>query len=351
MAGADIRASHAVRAAPASQRPPLTEPDAEAAEGFARRPLRRQALLLAQIGLSAGLLAYLILKVDPKEAASAVMNGEPYLLGIAALQLALQIPLLALRWSMISASLGAAMPIRVALGYSWIGAFAAQVVPSVGGDALRMWLHWVRYRSRRIAIYGVALERLVMVASLLALISGSYAGLTARGVPPAAVTTAMLLLAGVVVAAAVLVRYGDQSFRHSRFLPVRVLGHAAADVARFLRDGPRMAAVFILACVSYVNMAVVMWFIARGLHLDLALGDCIFLTPLVVFAAMLPISLGGWGVREGAAVLLFGLAGLSQPQALALSVLFGLLTIAVSLPGALIWLGTGASRLRKRHRE
>src|SRR5206468_12327968 len=128
------------RAAPASQRSPLTQPNAGASRGFGRRPLRRQALLIAQIGLSAGLLTYLILKVDPEQAAAAVMNGDPYLLGLAVLPLALQIPLLALRWSMINASLGGAMPVGVALGYSWIGAFAGQVVPSVGGDALRMWL-------------------------------------------------------------------------------------------------------------------------------------------------------------------------------------------------------------------
>jgi hypothetical protein len=54
---------------------------------------------------------------------------------------------------------------------------------------------------------------------------------------------------------------------------------------------------------------------------------------------MLPISFAGWGLREGAMVVAFRLAGVPAEAALGASILFGLCLLASSLPGAVIWLG------------
>ncbi len=282
-----------------------------------------------------------------------VFNGDPLLLAIAVLQLGVQIPLVAWRWSLITASLGGAMPFRVALRYSWIGAFAGQILPSVGGDAVRMWLFWSRYASRHIAVYGVMLERLVIVVALLVLLIVLQSGLDARGVPVAVAGTAALLLVGIAAATGALVFLGKglRKLKESGFLPVRAVHYAAADTRRLLTDVPRTSLVFALSFASYLNMGIVMWMIGLGLNLRVSLADCMVLTPLIVLAAMLPISLGGWGVREGAAILLFGLAGLARPEALALSVVFGLCTIAVTLPGSVLWFVQDRAGERWRMRQ
>jgi hypothetical protein len=54
--------------------------------------------------------------------------------------------------------------------------------------------------------------------------------------------------------------------------------------------------------------------------------------------AMLPISLAGWGLREGAAVVAFGALGLPADQALGASIAFGLTLAAVSMLGGILWL-------------
>jgi uncharacterized protein (TIRG00374 family) len=63
-----------------------------------------------------------------------------------------------------------------------------------------------------------------------------------------------------------------------------------------------------------------------------------FLFPIVLLFSMLPVSLGGWGVREGVMVLLFGLVGTPREDALAISVLFGICSTIAGLPGAVAWL-------------
>jgi len=52
----------------------------------------------------------------------------------------------------------------------------------------------------------------------------------------------------------------------------------------------------------------------------------------------IPISIGGWGVREGAMVTAFALVGVPGEGALVLSLLFGVIGLVVSLPGGIVWL-------------
>jgi uncharacterized membrane protein YbhN (UPF0104 family) len=59
--------------------------------------------------------------------------------------------------------------------------------------------------------------------------------------------------------------------------------------------------------------------------------------PTVLFLSMLPISIAGWGVREGAMVGALAVVGVPAHQSLALSICFGLALVFISLPGGLIW--------------
>jgi len=58
----------------------------------------------------------------------------------------------------------------------------------------------------------------------------------------------------------------------------------------------------------------------------------------VALVANLPISVGGWGVRETAMIALFGLIGVPASATLVLSIQLGLLSLIVALPGGLLWL-------------
>jgi hypothetical protein len=55
----------------------------------------------------------------------------------------------------------------------------------------------------------------------------------------------------------------------------------------------------------------------------------------VALVANLPISIGGWGVRETAVILLFGYIGVTANAALMLSLQLGVLSLLVALPGGI----------------
>ena len=61
--------------------------------------------------------------------------------------------------------------------------------------------------------------------------------------------------------------------------------------------------------------------------------------------ATLPISFGGWGVREAALIGLLAPFGIAAESALGISVALGLLVMAAGLPGGVLWL---MPRMRRR---
>jgi uncharacterized membrane protein YbhN (UPF0104 family) len=77
-----------------------------------------------------------------------------------------------------------------------------------------------------------------------------------------------------------------------------------------------------------------------GLHIPLSMFAIVM--PIVLLVSLLPLSLGGVGMREAASVSLFGLAGVAPDAAFALAGLVSLLTVASVLPG--VWFYIEARR-------
>jgi hypothetical protein len=73
---------------------------------------------------------------------------------------------------------------------------------------------------------------------------------------------------------------------------------------------------------------------ARAIGSYTPLATLVPLIPIVLLAMLLPISIAGWGVREGVAALLWAAAGLSAVEGAAISATYGLLILISSLPGA-----------------
>jgi uncharacterized membrane protein YbhN (UPF0104 family) len=126
-----------------------------------------------------------------------------------------------------------------------------------------------------------------------------------------------------------------------RFL--QLLGEATRTI--FLRPAAALPTLA-LALASQILIAISAYVVAASLGVEVSLIDCIVLMQPVVMITALPISIGGWGVRETAMIALFGLADVPSSAALALSIQLGLLGMVVSLPGILLWL-----MLKERARE
>jgi hypothetical protein len=83
---------------------------------------------------------------------------------------------------------------------------------------------------------------------------------------------------------------------------------------------------------------VIVYVLAMGLSLPVTFVHCLLIVPTSNLVQAIPISIAGWGLREGFFVFAFGQIGIPSSDALALSVLYGLISLLASLPGAVVWM-------------
>ncbi|MGE5504262.1 MAG: lysylphosphatidylglycerol synthase transmembrane domain-containing protein [Actinomycetota bacterium] len=292
--------------------------------------------------LSVGLIWLVFRKVDLDSAMSQARTLDPVMLAAACALMMVQIALGAVRWDLVLRALGA--PIRLARVWTiyYIGIFFNIVLPgAVGGDAVRMWKARREGLALPLAVNSVMLERLVTVFALVLLVAMTQPMLLAR-IPnlPGAWVFPVLTVVGFAgsLMLTVLDRLPQSLFR---WRIVRGLAILAGDTRRVLFNLRFGASTLAVALFGHVNLSLCVYVLARGLAIDVDALDCLVLVPPVILIMTLPISIAGWGVRETAMVTAFGFVGVESHSALVLSVLFGLVSMAMALPGGAVWLLSG----------
>ncbi len=107
---------------------------------------------------------------------------------------------------------------------------------------------------------------------------------------------------------------------------------------------PVVVAASLVAAAGHV---VVFLMAARAAGTDATLLALLPLALLVMLGAAVPLNVAGWGPREGVAAAAFAAAGLGAAQGATVAVLYGVLALVATLPGAVIWARTwigGVSR-------
>jgi uncharacterized protein (TIRG00374 family) len=301
--------------------------------------LRRRLSAVAKVAATLLIFGYVAYTVDLSAAWKQAATQSLPMVVLAGLILMAQAGLGGIRWFIILRTLGAGSSLWETLRLFYISIFFNSFVWSgLGGDLVRTWLSYRSNVSVRTSITSVLLDRvaaLVAVALLVLLTTPvllSRVGLSISMLVPAFLSA--LGLIGILIAA----QFDRLPARWLEIRPLRLLGDLGSAVRTvFLR--PAVACPLAgVAIVGQIALAAATYALAVGLRLDISLLECIALMQPVALLANLPISIGGWGVRETAMITLFGLIGIPAATALALSVQLGLLSLVVSLPGGLLWL-------------
>jgi uncharacterized protein (TIRG00374 family) len=95
---------------------------------------------------------------------------------------------------------------------------------------------------------------------------------------------------------------------------------------------------FVLALLMQFIRVVSAWTMANALGIDIPFIYYVLIIPVSMILIMLPISIGGFGLREGVLVGLFALAGFSTTDAFALGFGISITDMMISLSGGLIYL-------------
>jgi uncharacterized membrane protein YbhN (UPF0104 family) len=301
----------------------------------------KRALVIIKMAVSLGLIAWLVAGTEREELMDALGRASLAVVIAAVLVLLVLAVVQTARWIIVARSLDLVFPWMSAFVIVLIGTFFNQVLPSsVGGDAARVW----RLRSAGVpvakSVNTVVIDRLVALLGVV-VISGVATPLLFQWIEQPG-KRIVLVLAELGILAALAVALNLDRIRLPRRLSLgRGTRAAFSGDARRLFSSPRaLAPALGLSLVIHCGVSFVVWMLARSVGADIALYECVVLVPAVMLLAMLPVSVAGWGVREGAMVVAMGLLGVSRTDALATSVLFGLATAGSGLPGLVLWLTT-----------
>ncbi|QPM89946.1 lysylphosphatidylglycerol synthase transmembrane domain-containing protein [Pseudooceanicola algae] len=288
---------------------------------------------LARFAMSAALVAGVLVALDAGAALKKLSSADPLWLFVTALLLSAQTWAMALRWRLVAARLGVQIgAVRAVTEYYLAQAVNMTLPGGVLGDVTRA------ARSRESAGLGpaalaVALERLagqIAMGTILGL--GFLLALVLPGGMAWPRPMATGISAGVLVALLAGVALHHMALRKPGTRAARFA--AALSRALFAPDirGRQIALGLLVAGLNLAAFAAA----ARATGTTLPPEAWVTLIPLVLTAMVIPLSIGGWGWREGAAAALFPIAGASAEAGVAAALAFGLVLLGISLPGALV---------------
>ncbi len=245
------------------------------------------------------------------------------------------------RWQAVLAMMGFKKSPGHLMRLTLIGFFFNQALPStIGGDAIRIFMVRQGGLGTEIAVRSILVDRLLALCVVLAMCLAGLPLLIGRlGFDYQG--AAILAVVGIACLALALItglKYLPQS-KGGRLLS---MARAFADdlTSSFVRWDlfPRLWGTSFL---SQIFACLTVWILAIGLGLNVHLLGILAVTPAIFLLLMVPISIGGWGLREGLMVVGLGILSVPAADALALSLLLGIVHILASLPGGLLWLMRG----------
>jgi hypothetical protein len=308
-------------------------------------PKRRRWWPLARLAIGLTLLGAVIAQVGGGRIVEHLRSIDPWYFGLGCVLLLLGQWLNALRWRWL---LAAALPDAPRTSYLYalviVGMFFNFLLPStVGGDVVRAEMVKGSVGGRTHAYFSIVVARLLGFLGVLALgvlaVAGAFAAI---GWFDLQLTLGAAVVVVPATAFAAWMLSGPDLSRLGSLLPAR-LAAALQRVQDALADYAAYPGVlwrvFVTAVIANaIGTVGVVWALAEGLSIDVPAYFHFIAVPLVMLVALVPVSINGIGLREGAFALLYAKVGVGAGAAVSLSLAFTAVLALLSVLGGLILL-------------
>ncbi len=290
---------------------------------------RRIAILAAKMAVSISLLAYLFTKLDFTSISKLNADITAYIV-LSFLVMLTALWFMTLRWKLVLNLIVAKnYTLKLLYNYYLIGSFFNIFIPgAIGGDAMRLY-------------YVSKAYHITKAKSLLSVFIERVAGLFALGV---------ILMFSLVFNDSVRERLGFDF----TLIALASIGIVLALVTakyfinkRMAITYKDMAVILLLSGIGQFGDILIAYIFSLYFGLEITLLNLMSIMPLVYVATVIPISLGGVGVREGVMTAGMTLYGVDVSDAVMVSFLLYITKIAVGLLGAFLYMKAG--RIKKEH--
>ncbi len=296
-----------------------------------RRGLSLRGLGQAIIGIVA--LAVVVMRSDAHALLEALRNTRVAYLPLAVAASFAVTWLMAYPWRAILAARHVQFATRRLFVFYLIGIFFTSFVPGggVSGDLARLIYVDREVRDKALVLSTLVYERLIGVFTLLLI--GLIATLLTRAYgqtnPMIYASEAILALSFIVLAILMSEHISSRLARLIRTMGRRIraarVAEAAArtleSISELRRDGTLLLRTSVLSVLIRIVWSLGCFVVAWAMGLPIGLLTVFAFMSLVDLVRLMPISVGGLGVREWAVIVLFGTLGITREQALTFSIL------------------------------
>ncbi len=312
--------------------------------------MRGMASVLVKVLVSAAILYFLFRSIDLGAFFRTVRSVSPWAVAFVAVFIICSQSVSTLRWSIILKK-DIDMPYLKLWSIYFVGMFFNNFLPTmVGGDLVKGYYLYKHTKKGDVALASIFMDRYsgfaaLMVITAVALIPG-YALIKGTGL-----TVLLLLLIGGFFSISLVIWVG---FLHKWAMDLMAKVHFYGinrKIDTFYRALMSYKShygilVKIFVCSLFVQIGVIVayYVLGRGIGVTVPLQYYFLFIPLVNTVAMLPISLSGLGLREGAFVFLLTRVGAAQEQALTISLLWFVIGVFVSIIGGVEYVRMGGKK-------
>jgi hypothetical protein len=215
----------------------------------------------------------------------------------------------------------------------------------IGGDAMRVWLTRDVRGGVKAAVQAVLIDRGAGLLSLLALVALCLPGSWSVVDDATGRWALTAIVGGGLGAAALFFLLGlVPRLRIAMARPLVVACRFSAAAARAVLHPRPGFLVWVCSIAIHLTSVGLFLCLAEGLGLAIDPLVALYLLLPVILIAVLPITIAGWGLREGAMITALGYVDVAPADALSVSVLFGLAYLLLGAVGGAFWLATGGER-------
>lgn len=304
----------------------------------ARRALKIAESLPVRIAVTLGLLGIVASQINWSLVATKIRDGHPldFVLAVWIVLAALIVG--ACRWWLLLRQADVRLNARGLTRVYAVSTFSGTFLPTtLGGDVTRALL--VTRRApllTRVAI-TIVVDRMGGLIGLLGLAWIAFAFHTASVPEGAQVFLAWVSAASVAGLLLIALALSRGSGIARALVPRRLMSIARQSwllLRAYAREPVTLVVLVVSSLLFQALISLQLVMLAHAINIDLPFATAAVALALVTVVTLIPISIGGFGVREGSYIVLLGAASIAATDAALISVLSVATLFLASLPGA-----------------